>query len=58
MGEYAGAGSNPEVIAPLSKLRNILGDTGTAAGGKVEFVISERTLRGWLNKSNNYTRRT
>lgn len=58
VGEYAGAGSNPEVIAPLSKLRNILGDTGTAAGGKVEFVISERTLRGVLNKSNNYTRRT
>lgn len=58
VGEYAGAGSNPEVIAPLSKLRNILGDTGTATGGKVEFVISERTLRGVLNKSNNYTRRT
>lgn len=58
VGEYTGAGSNPEVIAPLSKLRNILGDTGTAAGGKVEFVISERTLRGVLNKSNNYTRRT
>ena len=58
VGEYAGAGSNPEVIAPLSKLRNILGDTGTATGGKVEFVISERTLRGVLNKGNNYTRRT
>lgn len=58
VGEYAGAGSNPEVIAPLSKLRNILGDTGTAADGKVQFEISERTLRGVLNKSNKYTRRT
>jgi len=28
MGEYAGASSNPEVIAPLSKLKSLLGDTG------------------------------
>lgn len=28
VGEYPGAKSNPEVIAPLNKLRSILGDTG------------------------------
>jgi hypothetical protein len=31
MGEYAGAKSNPEVIAPLSKLKDLLGDTGMSA---------------------------
>lgn len=33
-GEYPGAKNNPEVIAPLSKLRDIIGDTG----GRVEVV--------------------
>lgn len=28
MGEYAGARSNPEVIAPLNKLKSIIGDAG------------------------------
>jgi len=29
VGEYAGARANPEVIAPLNKLRSLIGDTGT-----------------------------
>ena len=28
MGEYAGARSNPEVIAPLNKLKSIIGNGG------------------------------
>lgn len=30
MGEYAGAKSDPEVVAPLSKLKNLLGETDEA----------------------------
>lgn len=30
MGEYAGAKSDPEVVAPLSKLKNLLGETDDA----------------------------
>lgn len=55
MGEYGGASSNPEVIAPLSKLRTLLG----AGGGRseVKFRIEGRELVGLLNKQNNiYTR--
>lgn len=29
MGEYAGANSNPEVVAPLSKLKSMIGGVGT-----------------------------
>lgn len=56
MGEYSGAKSNPEVIAPLNKLRAIIGEGG---GGKseVKFRIEGRELVGILNKQNNiYTR--
>lgn len=56
MGEYSGARSNPEVIAPLNKLRGLLGEGG---GGKseVKFRIEGRELVGILNKQNNiYTR--
>lgn len=56
MGEYSGAKSNPEVIAPLNKLRGLLGEGG---GGKseVKFRIEGRELVGILNKQNNiYTR--
>ena len=27
MGEYSGARNNPEIIAPLSKLKSLLGDS-------------------------------
>ncbi len=47
VGEYAGARSNPEVIAPLDKLKSILGGTG---GGRVVFEIAGTNLVGILNK--------
>ena len=56
MGEYGGASSNPEVIAPLSRLRSIL---GADQGGRTEvkFRIAGRELVGIMNKQNNiYTR--
>jgi hypothetical protein len=51
-GEYAGASHNPEVVAPLDKLRGMLkGSTGEAwSGGEVEFRIRGRNLEGVLKK--------
>ena len=46
VGEYPGAKTNPEVVAPLSSLKSILGDTG---GGTVEFRIDGTELVGVLN---------
>lgn len=43
IGEYAGARSNPEVVAPLDKLQNMLG------GGRVVFEIEYDKLVGVLN---------
>lgn len=42
VGEYPGASSNPEVIAPLSKLKDMIGGTGMAnvrveVGGKMQL---------------------
>ena len=45
VGEYTGARSNPEVIAPLSKLQNMM-------GGNVTFTISGDNLVGTLNRAN------
>ena len=42
-GEYANAASNPEVVAPLSKLREILGDGGSGTR-KIEFRVRGRDL--------------
>lgn len=52
VGEYAGASNNPEVIAPLNKLRSML-DTGDGGfGGKqdVTFKIKGRNLEGVLHR--------
>lgn len=50
VGEYAGASSNPEVIAPLSKLRDILADTNNGIGsGTVDFRISGKDLVGVIS---------
>ena len=43
MGEYPGAKSNPEVIAPLNKLKNIIGEQG---GGNNMNVSGEFVVRG------------
>ena len=56
-GEYAGASNNPEVVAPLDRLRSLLGEGGGGTG-KVEFVIEGRQLKGILQKINKFDGRT
>ena len=58
VGEYAGASGNPEVIAPLDKLRGMLKEPAGVDFGRVEFEIKGRTLVGILNKENNITKRS
>ena len=41
IGEYPGARSNPEVVAPLSKLKTMLGTSGAMQG---EFVLRGQDL--------------
>jgi len=41
VGEYSGARSNPEVIAPLNKLQNMI-NGGNASGGNGGFVASTK----------------
>ena len=55
IGEYAGARSNPEVVAPLNKLREII---EPSMGGEVEFKIDGRVLRGVLRKTDNLSARS
>lgn len=57
VGEYAGASGNPEVIAPLDKLRGMLSDPGGIDFSKVKFEIKGRTLVGIIEKENNITKR-
>lgn len=57
-GEYAGASNNPEVVAPLDKLKSIIGLDGGSGGGKVEFRIEGRTLVGILDKTERIKSRT
>lgn len=60
MGEYAGAKNNPEVVAPLNKLREIIGTgaSGGDGGGKVEFKIKGRRLVGLMEREMNQRRRS
>ena len=47
VGEYPGAKSNPEVIAPLNKLKNIIGEQGGAGNNmnvSGEFVVRGQDL--------------
>nr|DAT21748.1 MAG TPA: minor tail protein [Caudoviricetes sp.] len=57
-GEYAGASNNPEVVAPLSKLKGMLADVGGLGGGRVVFKIEGRTLVGILKKETTHQART
>lgn len=57
VGEYAGASGNPEVIAPLDKLRGMLKEPAGVDFGKVEFEIKGRTLVGILNKESDIRKR-
>ena len=49
VGEYAGASNNPEVIAPLDKLRSMIQPQGAGIGGKVRFEIEGRKLVGVIS---------
>lgn len=58
-GEYAGASSNPEVIAPLSKLKDMLSGAG---GDKFPIYlpmhsISGSTLRLWYARADKQGRK-
>lgn len=58
IGEYAGASNNPEVVAPLDKLRGMLNPVESFSGGTVKFKIDGRTLVGILEKENNLKHRS
>lgn len=57
VGEYAGASGNPEVIAPLDKLRSMLAPSQGYGSGDVNFRIKGRELVGLIEKENNIRRR-
>lgn len=59
-GEYAGAKSNPEVVAPLDRLRSLMGlnQPTSGGGGEVKFRIEGRTLVGLMEKMERYDKRT
>ena len=57
-GEYAGASNNPEVVAPLDRLKSLIGGAGSMEGGTVEFKIDGRVLRGILSKVDNVSKRS
>lgn len=50
MGEYPGASTNPEVIAPLSKLQGMLAPQMSNSNGTLETRISGRDLLILLNR--------
>ena len=49
-GEYAGASHNPEVVAPLDRLRSLIAPQESSSGGSVRFRIEGRDLVGVLSK--------
>ena len=57
-GEYPGASRNPEVVAPLDRLRSLIEPQSAATGGKVEFRIKGRELVGVLAREGSYRERT
>lgn len=58
VGEYAGASGNPEVIAPLDKLRSMLSFNSSGVSEEVKFRIDGRTLVGILEKESSIHRRS
>jgi hypothetical protein len=53
VGEYPGASTNPEVIAPLDKLQSMINGTGGGEGGYIaETRVSGRDLAIVLNRYN------
>ncbi len=58
MGEYAGASNNPEVVAPLDKLRSLIAPSDNHIGGNVKFRIEGRSLVGVLEREHNLKSRS
>jgi hypothetical protein len=52
VGDNRGAASDPEVIAPLSKLRQYMGQPSLELVGDVEFRVDGDALRAVLNRAN------
>ncbi len=52
VGEYSGARSNPEVIAPLDKLKNMIGDRGQSVNVSGEFSLKGQDLVVALQRAN------
>ncbi len=57
IGEYAGASNNPEVVAPLDKLRSLLSPP-EAMAGEVRFIIDGDKLVGVLDRRRRRLSRT
>ena len=57
MGEYPGASTNPEVIAPLDKLKSLIGSNGANGSFVASTHISGRDLAIVLNRYNQDTKR-
>ncbi len=58
VGEYGGASGNPEVIAPLDKLRSMIEPSPAAMLGDIKFRLEGRTLVAAIEKEANITRRS
>ena len=58
MGEYAGARSNPEVIAPLNKLKSIIGDGGNGGGRLVGRIRGRDIIMAIANETRINRRKT
>lgn len=57
VGEYPGAANNPEVVAPLNKLKGLLTEGNSGGGvlkGNVKFTLEDGVLTGWLNQQKVY----
>lgn len=52
VGDNAGAANDPEVIAPLSKLRNYMGGQKLELVGEIEWELRGDKLRALLNRDN------
>ena len=55
-GEYAGASSNPEVVAPVNTLATILGNMGFG-GGRIDLRLRGRYLYGAMEREHNFRSR-
>lgn len=56
IGEYSGAANNPEVVAPLNRLKSLLGDT--SGGGQLFARVEGKDLLFVLDRARNSQSRT